>query len=237
MVSKLVVLPPEGAAPATEVVGPLAYEASLAPLRVYIDTFGCQMNEHDSQRMVSLMAQEGYVPTSTPDDADLIVLNSCSVREKAEQKVRSRAGQFKHLKRRNKDLVLAIGGCVAQQEGQRMLDRIPHADVVFGPDHISRLPDLVREAKAKKGRLLETEFLDREDYTFPAITEAAPRAVSAYVSVMKGCDKFCTFCIVPFTRGARGEPAGREDRRRGPTPRRPGHEGDRPPRADRERVR
>lgn len=200
--SKLVVLPPDSAPPADEAVrGPLAYEASLDPLRVYIDTFGCQMNAHDSQRMVSLMAQEGYAPTDTPDDADLIVLNSCSVREKAEHKVRTRAGQMKKLKRRNKNVVLAIGGCVAQQEGQRMLDRIPHADIVFGPDHISRLPDLVREVKAKKQRFLETEFLDREDYAFPAITDAAPREVSAYVSVMKGCDKFCTFCIVPFTRG------------------------------------
>lgn len=182
-------------------LSPLHFAASLAPKRIYIDTFGCQMNMHDSQRMVSLMAAEGYVPTETPDDADLIVLNSCSVREKAEQKVRTRAGQMKKIKRKRPGVVLAIGGCVAQQEGARMLERIKHADIVFGPDHIFRLPELVKAVEAEKKRFNETDFLTREDYRFPAMTEAAPRYVSAFVNVMKGCDKFCTFCIVPFTRG------------------------------------
>ena len=183
------------------VQSPLHFAANLAPKRVYIDTFGCQMNMHDSQRMVSLMAAEGYLPTEGPDDADLIILNSCSVRDKAEQKVRSRAGEMKHIKKARPDVVLAIGGCVAQQEGQRMLDRIPHADIVFGPDHLSRLPELVRGVLAGQGRRNETEFLDRQDYEFAPISEKAPRQVSAFVSVMKGCDKFCAFCIVPFTRG------------------------------------
>ena len=197
-VVKLPILPPD--APAA-VQSPLHFAASLAPKRVYIDTFGCQMNLHDSQRMVSLMAGEGYVPTEGPEDADLIILNSCSVRDKAEQKVRSRAGEMKHIKKARPDVVLAIGGCVAQQEGQRMLSRIPHADIVFGPDHLSRLPELVRSVQEGKGRRNETDFLDRAEFEFAGITESAPRQVSAFVSVMKGCDKFCAFCIVPFTRG------------------------------------
>lgn len=199
--SKLPVIAPEAAPPEPAFEGPLAYASALSPKRIYVDTFGCQMNAHDSQRMVSLMAGEGYAPTDTPDDADLIVLNSCSVREKAEQKLRTRAGQMKRIKRKNRDVVLAIGGCVAQQEGQRMMERIPQADIVFGPDHIASLPDLVRNVREDRQRILRTDFLDREAYAFPAITDENPAEVSAYVSVMKGCDKFCTFCIVPFTRG------------------------------------
>ncbi len=199
--SKLPVIAPEAAPPEPAFEGPLAYASALSPKRIYVDTFGCQMNAHDSQRMVSLMAGEGYAPTDTPDDADLIVLNSCSVREKAEQKLRTRAGQMKRIKRKNREVVLAIGGCVAQQEGQRMMERIPQADIVFGPDHIASLPDLVRNVRADRQRILRTDFLDREAYAFPAITDENPAEVSAYVSVMKGCDKFCTFCIVPFTRG------------------------------------
>jgi tRNA-2-methylthio-N6-dimethylallyladenosine synthase len=174
---------------------------ALSPRRIYVDTYGCQMNEHDTQRMVSLMAAEGYLPTERPEDADLIVLNSCSVREKAEQKLRSRAGALKHLKRARPDLVFAIGGCVAQQEGKRLLDRVPHVDIVFGPDHLARLPELVAGVRDTGRRVLETEFLDRSDYAFPPVETAAPRQVSAFVSVMKGCDKFCSFCIVPYTRG------------------------------------
>lgn len=183
------------------VQGPLHFSAALSPKRLYIDTFGCQMNMHDSQRMVALMAGEGYAPTDDPEEADLIVLNSCSVREKAEHKVRSKAGEMKHIKKRRPEVVLAIGGCVAQQEGERMLKRIPHADLVFGPDHLAQLPDLVREVRNRRVRLQKTEFLDRRSYAFPPIPDAAPREVSAFVSVMKGCDKFCSFCIVPYTRG------------------------------------
>ena len=178
-----------------------AYAGALTPKRMYIDTFGCQMNQHDSQRMVSLMAAEGYVPTDGPEDADLIVLNSCSVREKAEHKVRTRAGQMKRFKRRHPGVVLAIGGCVAQQEGARMLERIPQADIVFGPDHLARLPEMVHEVIERQRRINETRFLSREAYRFPETPSGAPRQVSAYVSIAKGCDKFCTFCVVPFTRG------------------------------------
>ncbi len=198
---KLPVLQSEASAP-EPVQSPLHFSASLAPRRVYIDTFGCQMNIHDSQRMVSLMAADGYLPTETPDDADLIILNSCSVREKAEQKVRTRAGQMKKIKSERSDVVLAIGGCVASQEGQRMLDRIPHADIIFGPDHLSRLPEMVRGVREENQRFNETRLLGRSNaFTFPELSKEGPVKVSAFVSVMKGCDKFCTYCIVPYTRG------------------------------------
>lgn len=176
------------------------YGDALSPKRIYVDTYGCQMNEHDSQRMVSLMASEGYLPTEHPEEADLIVLNSCSVREKAEQKLRSRAGALKHLKKAKPDLVLAIGGCVAQQEGRRLMGRIPHADVIFGPDHLHRLPEFVHRVHQGE-RVLEADFMERARYEFPPVEEHGPRRVTAYVNVMKGCDKFCSFCIVPFTRG------------------------------------
>lgn len=180
---------------------PVSYDASLSRERVYIDTFGCQMNHHDSQRMVSMMAAEGYLPTEHPDDADLVILNSCSVRDKAEHKLLSRAGQMKRFKKKNPKMILALGGCVAQQEGAQLLDRVRHADIVFGPDHLAKLPEMVRRAKESRVRIQDTEFLDKSEYRFPPISRNAPREVSAYVSVMKGCDKFCTFCIVPFTRG------------------------------------
>jgi tRNA-2-methylthio-N6-dimethylallyladenosine synthase len=172
----------------------------LGPRRVYVDSFGCQMNTHDAQRMVSVMASEGWLPTDAPDDADLIILNSCSVREKAEQKLRSRAGSFKHLKVGNPNLVLALGGCVAQQEGKKLLHRVPHADIVFGPDHLNDLPEMVESARSGH-RVLRTEFLERNAYAFPPPEDHGPVRVSAFVNVMKGCDKFCSFCIVPYTRG------------------------------------
>jgi tRNA-2-methylthio-N6-dimethylallyladenosine synthase len=184
-----------------QVFSPLPYESSLSPRRVYIDTFGCQMNHHDSQRMVSMMAAEGYLPTDHPDDADLVIINSCSVREKAEHKLLSRAGQMKRFKRANPKMILALGGCVAQQEGEALLGRVQHADIVFGPDHLAKLPEMIRRVEEERVRIHETEFLDKHEYEFPKITPNAPREVSAFVSVMKGCDKFCTFCIVPFTRG------------------------------------
>lgn len=200
--NKLNILQPGAPDAAEPAQSPLHFAASLAPKRVYIDTFGCQMNAHDSQRMVSLMAAEGYAPTGTPDDADLIILNSCSVREKAEHKVRTRAGQMKKVKKANPDVVLAIGGCVASQEGQRLLDRIPHADIIFGPDHLQRLPELVRTARQDNRRFNETKLMGRAaGFTVPKVSEQGPPLVSAFVSVMKGCDKFCTYCIVPYTRG------------------------------------
>jgi len=174
---------------------------SDAPRRIYIDTFGCQMNMHDSDRIVGLMAAEGYARTSSPADADLIVINSCNVREKAEHKLRTAAGQMKRFKKRKPNTIIALGGCVAQQEGQKLMERVPHVDLVFGPDHLARLPGLVRDIREGQGRRLETEFLSRSEYVFPEIRPEAPDQFSAFVTVMKGCDKFCTFCVVPNTRG------------------------------------
>ncbi len=178
-----------------------SYPPSFPHRRVYIDTFGCQMNQHDSERMFGLMAQEGYMPTADPEDADLIVLNSCSIRDKAEHKVLSRAGAFRTLKSRRPDLVLAIGGCVAQQEGERLLKKVRHADLVFGPDHIANLPELVDRARRQPNPVLETSFLLAQEHEFPPFLTAGASKPSAFVSVMKGCDKYCSFCVVPFTRG------------------------------------
>jgi tRNA-2-methylthio-N6-dimethylallyladenosine synthase len=199
VVGKLTVLS-DTPAPA-EWTSPLPIARGITPKRIFVDTFGCQMNAHDSQRMLSLMAGEGYLPTDSADDADLIVLNSCSVREKAEQKLRSRAGEMRLLKKERPGLILALGGCVIQQEGEALIHKIDHADIIFGPDHVARLPDLVRQVEEKRKRVIELELLDRADYVFPPLPDSAPAEVSAYVTVMKGCDKFCTFCIVPFTRG------------------------------------
>lgn len=199
MVGKLNVVQETPVAPAP-LFSPLPFAASLEPRRIYVDTFGCQMNEHDSQRMVSIMAGEGYVPTDDPEDADLLVINSCSIREKAEHKMRSRAGQLRLIKQKN-GAILAIGGCVASQEGEALLKRMSYVDIVFGPDHVGRLPEMVRQVQEGQGRAHETKLLGRSEYSFPPVGPAAVRQVSAYVSVMKGCDKFCTFCIVPYTRG------------------------------------
>jgi len=159
------------------------------------------MNQHDSDRIIGLMAAEGYAKTEQPDDADLIVVNSCSVRDKAEQKLRTAAGQMKKFKKKRPDTIIALGGCVAQQEGRNLLEKVQHVDLVFGPDHLFRLPDLITKIRNDRVRLNETVFLGRSEYVFPDIKEEAPTQHSAFVNVMKGCDKYCSFCIVPMTRG------------------------------------
>ncbi len=200
---KLPILQDAPAAPAEPTVsfGPSPARAATAPRRLWVDTQGCQMNVHDTQRMVGLMAEEGYAFTEDPDAADLLIINSCSVREKAENKLRSAAGRLKHVKKRRPDAVIALTGCVAQQEGASLLERVPHADLVLGPDHVTRLPELVARIRSERVRLNETVFVERDDYVFPRLTDAAPVEVTAYVSIMKGCDKFCAFCVVPLTRG------------------------------------
>jgi tRNA-2-methylthio-N6-dimethylallyladenosine synthase len=204
-------LPIIEASPAPSASGPTLAEPAFAGAnyvgperqsrRIYIETFGCQMNQHDSDRIIGLMAAEGYAQTEKPDDADLIVVNSCSVRDKAEQKLRTAAGQMKKFKRKRPDTIIALGGCVAQQEGQNLLERVQHVDLVFGPDHLFRLPDLITKIRNDRVRLNETVFLGRSEYVFPDIKEEAPIQPSAFVNVMKGCDKYCSFCVVPMTRG------------------------------------
>lgn len=159
-------------------------------------TFGCQMNVHDSQRMEELMRAAGYEVSSEVEGADVIVLNTCSVREKAEQKLRSEAGKLKKA-----DAVLVVAGCVAQQEGESLVKAMPFVDVVVGPDNLSELPALVREAELGAAPAVRTVFdLDSPRFLTNSVSPGSVGA-SAYVTVMKGCDERCSFCIVPYTRG------------------------------------
>ena len=181
MTSKLTIVSEPASAQAGRTFQPIC----VAARRIFVDTFGCQMNEHDSERIIGIMAGEGYVPTDDASEADLIVLNSCSVREKAEQKLRSAAGALGRWKRRRRDVVVAIGGCVAQQEGERLLERIDHADIVFGPDHLSALPEMVRKVRRNRVRIGGRRSCHATTI-FPAIPEASPRRVSAYVKRDEG---------------------------------------------------
>jgi len=169
---------------------------------VFIQTYGCQMNEQDSGTMLSLLQGEGYGPTADPEQADVILINTCSVREKPEQKVRSLLGRFRQLKQANRDLVIGVTGCYAQQEASGLLDRFPQVDLVMGPDAITRLPALLLDVHLKRQRILATEQLDRQDYPFAnQLVFRGGRPVTAFVNIQKGCDNLCSFCIVPFTRG------------------------------------
>jgi tRNA-2-methylthio-N6-dimethylallyladenosine synthase len=168
--------------------------------KLYIKTFGCQMNEYDSDRMADVLAAaEGVVKTDSPEEADVILFNTCSVREKAQEKVFHDLGRVKHLKRAKPGLVIGVGGCVASQEGASIVERAPYVDVVFGPQTLHRLPQLIR-ARRESGRpQVDTSFpeIEKFDNLPPARVEGA----SAFVSVMEGCSKYCTFCVVPYTRG------------------------------------
>lgn len=169
--------------------------------RYFVQTFGCQMNVHDSERMEEVLVAHGWRPVPGPEDADLVVFNTCSVREKAEQKLRSEVGKLAPLKQRNPDLVLCVAGCVAQQEGERLLQRVAHIDLVVGPDNLAELPLLALAQRAGAPPLARTEF-DLDEPRFLAASPAPGAApVSAFVTTMKGCDERCSFCIVPHTRG------------------------------------
>jgi tRNA-2-methylthio-N6-dimethylallyladenosine synthase len=171
-----------------------------ATRKVFVHTFGCQMNESDSDRMLELLGRHAFARVETPDEADLILLNTCAVREKAEQKLLSALGRYREVKARRGALI-AVSGCVAQQEKERLLARVPYVDFVFGPDNIGRLPEMVDRARARE-RFAETGWMDSEEYVFPrADPEAARGRVTAFVTAMKGCDNVCAFCIVPHTRG------------------------------------
>jgi tRNA-2-methylthio-N6-dimethylallyladenosine synthase len=169
--------------------------------RYLVQTFGCQMNVHDSRRIEEVLGAHGYLVADEPAAADVIVLNTCSVREKAEQKLRSMVGTYKGLKAIRPDLVIVVAGCVAQQEGEKLLRRVPHLDVVIGPDNIAELPALIEHVRHGAPPVARTVF----DTQAPSFLVAKPRAhereVTSYVTVMKGCDERCTYCIVPYTRG------------------------------------
>jgi tRNA-2-methylthio-N6-dimethylallyladenosine synthase len=176
--------------------------------KLYVKSFGCQMNVYDSHRMTDLMVREGYAETSTAADADLVILNTCHIREKAAEKVYSDLGRLNLLKRRAADdgrkLLVAVAGCVAQAEGEEILRRAPMVDIVVGPQNYHRLPALL--ALAERGtKAVDTEFPAEDKFDHfadapPSATRA--RGVSAFVTIQEGCDKFCTFCVVPYTRGA-----------------------------------
>lgn len=166
--------------------------------KLYIKTFGCQMNEYDSSRISDLMAQaEGYELTRDPEEADLIVFNTCSVREKAQEKVFSDLGRVKHLK--EKGTLIGVGGCVASQEGQEIVRRAPYVDVVFGPQTLHRLPDLLAERQRTGTPQVDVTFPEIEK--FDNLPPARVDGVTAFVSIMEGCSKYCSYCVVPYTRG------------------------------------
>ncbi len=167
---------------------------------VYIRTFGCQMNEYDSGKMADLLqASHGLESTQSPEGADVIVLNTCSVREKAQEKVFSDLGRLSELKVLNPNLIIAVGGCVASQEGSVILERAPYVDVVFGPQTLHRLPELLNQRLQTGLPQLDISFPEIEK--FDALPAARAEGPTAYVSIMEGCSKYCTFCVVPYTRG------------------------------------
>jgi tRNA-2-methylthio-N6-dimethylallyladenosine synthase len=168
--------------------------------KLYIRTFGCQMNEYDSDKMADVLnAAEGVVATDNPEDADVILFNTCSVREKAQDKVFSDLGRVKHLKQLNPNLVIGVGGCVASHEGAAIVERAPYVDVVFGPQTLHRLPDLIRQRRATGRPQVDISFpeIEKFDHLPPPRVEGP----SAFVSIMEGCSKYCSFCVVPYTRG------------------------------------
>ena len=169
--------------------------------KLFIRTYGCQMNVYDSERMAEALAPQGYVTTDRPDDADLILLNTCHIREKAAEKVYSELGRLKPLKALNPDLRIGVAGCVAQAEGAEIMRRQPAVDLVVGPQSYHRLPGL--EARARAGeQALDTEFPEDDKFETLARRPKAPRGPTAFLTVQEGCDKFCSFCVVPYTRGA-----------------------------------
>jgi len=169
--------------------------------RYVLQTFGCQMNVHDSRCMKGVLEAAGGVEVQDAEGAELVVFNTCSVREKAEQKLRSEVGKLAPLKRARPDLVVAVAGCVAQQEGERLLDRIAHVDVVLGPDNVAELPALFAEQLAGAPPVARTVFDTAEPRFLTPPLEAGRAAPVAFVTTMKGCDERCTFCVVPYTRG------------------------------------
>ena len=173
---------------------------SLMTAKLYIRTFGCQMNEYDSSKMADILNdQEGLVPTDKPEEADVILFNTCSVREKAQEKVFSDLGRARELKAQNPRLLIGVGGCVASQEGEAIVRRAPYVDLVFGPQTLHRLPELIRARRETGVPQVDIRFpeIEKFDHLPPPRVEGP----TAFVSIMEGCSKFCSFCVVPYTRG------------------------------------
>ena len=169
--------------------------------RAYIRTYGCQMNVYDSGRMADSLAAAGYVASESQDGADLVLLNTCHIREKATEKIYSELGRFKHMRAENPDLKIVVAGCVAQAEGEEIIRRQPMVDIVVGPQSYHRLPTLLEDAEGGK-KLVDTDFPAEDKFEKLPNPTSALRNPSAFLTVQEGCDKFCTFCVVPYTRGA-----------------------------------
>ncbi|HWP95037.1 MAG TPA: tRNA (N6-isopentenyl adenosine(37)-C2)-methylthiotransferase MiaB [Gammaproteobacteria bacterium] len=170
------------------------------PGKLYVKTFGCQMNEYDSAKMADVLAaSHGLVPTDNPAEADVILVNTCSVREKAQEKVFSELGRWKPFKLRRPEVLIGVGGCVASQEGEGIVRRAPFVDLVFGPQTIHRLPVMIEEARRTGRPVVDVSFPEIEK--FDNLPEPRAEGPTAFVSIMEGCSKYCTFCVVPYTRG------------------------------------
>ena len=168
--------------------------------KLYIRTFGCQMNEYDSDKMADVLGEsEALVKTDNPEEADVILFNTCSVREKAQERVFHDLGRVKHLKQANPNLIIGVGGCVASQEGEAIVARAPYVDLVFGPQTLHRLPQLIAERRRSGRSQVDISFPEIEK--FDSLPPARMAGASAFVSIMEGCSKYCTFCVVPYTRG------------------------------------
>jgi tRNA-2-methylthio-N6-dimethylallyladenosine synthase len=174
--------------------------------KLFIKSYGCQMNVYDSARMADALAPHGYVAIDRPDDADLVILNTCHIREKAAEKVYSELGRLRQLRERRRakgaDMVIGVAGCVAQAEGEAMLERAPFVDIVVGPQAYHRLPELLHRRARSQDSVLDTDFPPESKFDRLPEELAHPPGVSAFLTVQEGCDKFCTFCVVPYTRGA-----------------------------------
>ena len=170
------------------------------PKKLYIKTHGCQMNEYDSEKMAKILKhEENFELTSSELDADLIILNTCSIREKAQERVFHQIGRWRKIKEKKPGLKIAIGGCVASQEGEKIMKRAPEVDIVFGPQSLHRLPELYKKKQKVKKAQIDISFPKLEKFShMPAPDKGEP---SSFVSIMEGCNKYCSFCVVPMTRG------------------------------------
>ena len=169
-------------------------------MKLHVKTWGCQMNEYDSSKIVDLLnSTSGYITTDNPEDADVILLNTCSIREKAQEKVFHQLGRWKKLKDKNPALIIGVGGCVASQEGKAIRARAPYVDIVFGPQTLHRLPKMITQVQDEHCTLVDVSFPEIEK--FDCLPEAKAEGATAFVSIMEGCSRFCTYCIVPYTRG------------------------------------
>ena len=169
--------------------------------KLYLQTYGCQMNQYDSERIAQFMSRMDYERTDRIETADLLILNTCSVRDRAEQKVYSALGRWKELKEKRADVIIGVGGCVAQQEGANLLKRLPYVDLVFGTHNIHKLPQMVEEVQTSRTRLIETAFYREPSYMEDLQGRTEVQGTKAFVTIMQGCNKVCSFCIVPHVRG------------------------------------